>query len=572
MQGSEQRPDNAPVELLADQGQVEQLDERGLQLMSDLLSLMGAEGRQMCATGGRSHRLPFNRGGWAHAIGCRSATRRFPNRGLAYVRGRTDAARRGKACETECDMARRRTKIVATLGPASESPEVLDRLLGVGVDCVRINCSHGTAEEQRSRALAARAAAARAGRPIGVLFDLQGPKLRLSSATAVRAVQPGDVVTFTGSDRPASVGFVIVDLPGFAELVMDRSQLVIGDGVPRLAVERVEDGCVVARALSSGSLSARKGVNVTYARPNLPAITDKDVADLSLAAETGADFVALSFVRGAPDVGDLRDRLRALGSPARTIAKIEKVEAYEQLDEILAVADGVMVARGDYGVEVGVARVPLMQKDTIYRATQVGKMVITATQMLESMIHASEPTRAEAADVANAVIDGTSAVMLSAETAVGQYPVEAVRAMAEIAQAAEESPVIHGRARTVDTNTAAAAVLYSAVQLAESLDASALVIPTVTGGGPRTCSKYRPDRPIIALVDDPLVCNQLMLEWGVHPIAMLGAESVDALVEASLLAARDLAGLPSGARVVLTTGRRTGTPTATSLIMVREIP
>jgi len=469
-------------------------------------------------------------------------------------------------------MPRRRTKIVATLGPASESPELLDRLLAVGVDCVRINCSHGTADEQRSRARAAREAAVRAGRPIALLFDLQGPKLRLSVDTVPRAVAPGDAVIFTGSDRPASAGLVIVDLPGFSELVLDRSELVIGDGVPRFAIDRVEDGCVIARALSSGSLSGRKGLNVTYARPNLPAITDKDLADLSLAAETGADFVALSFVRAVADVEDLRDRLRALGSPARTIAKIEKVEAYENLDAILAVADGVMVARGDYGVEVGVARVPLMQKDTILRATQVGKMVITATQMLESMIEAPEPTRAEAADVANAVIDGTSALMLSAETAVGAYPVEAVRAMAEIAQAAEESPVIHGRARDVDTNTAAAAVLYSAVQLAEALQASALVIPTETGGGPRTCAKYRPDRPIIALAHDPLVRNQLMLEWGVQPIAMADVESVDALVEESLFAARDLGGLPSGGRVVLTTGRRTGTPTATSLIMVREIP
>jgi pyruvate kinase len=469
-------------------------------------------------------------------------------------------------------MARRRTKIVATLGPASESPEVLDRLLAVGVDCVRINCSHGTADEQRHRAQAARDAAARAGRPIAVLFDLQGPKLRLSADTITRAVQPGDVVVFTGSDRPVSPGLVVVDLPDFAALVMDRRELVIGDGVPRFAVDRVEDGHVTARALSTGSLSGRKGVNVTYARPKLPAITDKDLADLVLATETGADFVALSFVRGVADVEALRDRLRALGSSARTIAKIEKVEAYEHLDEIFAVADGVMVARGDYGVEVGVARVPLMQKDTIQRATQVGKLVITATQMLESMIHSPEPTRAEAADVANAVIDGTSAVMLSAETAVGAYPVEAVRSMAEIAQAAEESPVIHGRARGVDTNTAAAAVLYSAVQLADALQATALVIPTVTGGGPRTCAKYRPDRPIIALASDARVRRQLMLEWGVQPIAMADIESVDGLVEESLFAARDLAGLPSGGRVVLTTGRRTGTPTATSLIMVREIP
>jgi len=469
-------------------------------------------------------------------------------------------------------MAERRTKIVATLGPASDPPEVLDQLLAVGVDCVRINCSHGSAEDLRRRAAAARDAARRAGRPVGVLFDLQGPKLRLSSETFTRTVKQGDLLSFRGANGASHGDGLIVDYSDFAQLVTERSELVIGDGVPRFTVERVEGARIAARALTTGPVSARKGVNVTYARPNLPAITDKDAADLELAAECGADFVALSFVRGGRDVVDLRDRLRLLGSPARTIAKIEKIEAYEHLDEILAVADGVMVARGDYGVEAGVARVPLMQKDTITRATHIGKCVITATQMLESMIHSPEPTRAEVADVANAVIDGTSAVMLSAETAVGEHPVEALRAMAEIARAAEESPVIHGRALGVDRHTSAAAVLYAAVQLAEAVDAAALIIPTATGGGPRTCAKYRSDRPIIALADDPVVCSQLMLEWGVHPITLGPADSVDALVESSLLAGRDLAGLPSGARVVLTAGRSTRTPGATSLIMVREIP
>jgi pyruvate kinase len=468
--------------------------------------------------------------------------------------------------------AARRTKIVATLGPASDSPLVLDRLLAVGVECVRLNCSHGDVEQLRARAVGARAAAGRAGRAMAVLFDLQGPKLRLSAATGARAVRTGDVVLFTGDDTPVQADVLVVDYRGFVELVTERSEIVIGDGVPRFAVERVRDRWVEARAVSSGELVARKGVNVTYARPALPAITAKDEIDLALAADFGADFVALSFVRGPADLEDLGDRLRRHGSRARTIAKIENLQAYERLDEILAVADGVMVARGDYGVEVGVARVPLMQKDTICRATQAGKVVITATQMLESMIHAPEPTRAEAADVANAVIDGTSAVMLSAETAVGEYPVEAARAMAEIAQAAEASPVIHGRARAVDTDTTAAAVLHAAVQLADVLGASALVNPTSSGGGPRTCSKYRPARPIVALVDDPVVCNQLLLEWGVQPIPTAAISGVDELADASLLAARDLAGIPSGARVVLTTGRRAGTPGATSLIMIREIP
>ena len=271
------------------------------------------------------------------------------------------------------------------------------------------------------------------------------------------------------------------------------------------------------RVVSPGPLGPRKGVNVTYARPELPAITEKDVADLELAAELGADFLALSFVRSAADMQDLRDRLTALGCSARTIAKIEKIEAYEDLDAILRVADGMMVARGDYGVEAGVARVPLMQKDTIARATQAGKVVITATQMLESMIHAPEPTRAEVADVANAVIDGTSAVMLSAETGVGSYPVEAVRAMAEIAEEAERAPEIHGRARNPAFESAGGAVMHAAIELALELDAVALVVPTATGGAPRACAKYRVRRPIVAVAHDRRVADQLTLEWGVVP-------------------------------------------------------
>src|SRR3954469_2569729 len=346
-------------------------------------------------------------------------------------------------------MLERRTKIVATLGPATDADGMLDRLLAAGLDCARLNCSHGTHDDLRRRAAAVREAADRAGRPLGLLFDLQGPKLRLSAQTQERALEIDDTVIFCGSESTADAGRERVDLDGFASLVTERSQIVVGDGVPRLAVELVDSGDVVTRVISPGPLGPRKGVNVTFARPELPAITEKDIADLALAAELGADFVALSFVRSAADLQELRDRMLGLGCGARGIAKIEKVEAYEHLDEIIRVTDGVMVARGDYGVEAGVARVPLMQKDTIARATQAGKLVITATQMLESMIHSPEPTRAEAADVANAVIDGSSAFMLSAETGVGSYPIEAVRAMAEIAEAAEQAQEIHGRARNV---------------------------------------------------------------------------------------------------------------------------
>jgi len=462
-------------------------------------------------------------------------------------------------------MLERRTKIVATLGPATDADGVLDRLIAAGMDCARLNCSHGTHDDLRRRAAEVRAASDRAGRAIGLLFDLQGPKLRLSADTEPRAVAVGEQVIF----GPAGVK---VDFDKFTALVTERSEIVIGDGVPRFAVVREEGPDVFTTCVSPGPLAPRKGINVTYSRPELPAITAKDVADLGLAAELGADFIALSFVRSATDIEQLRRLALERGSAAKLVAKVEKIEAYEALDAIIEVTDGLMVARGDYGVEAGVARVPLMQKDTIRRATQSGKFVITATQMLESMIHSSEPTRAEATDVANAVIDGTSAAMLSAETSVGTYPVEAVRAMAEIAQVAEESPVIHGRARPVITGSTGEEIMRAAVELAEALDAAALIVPSSTGGAARACAKYRKRRPIIALAHQHGVANQLTLEWGVHPTDMPTADSVDEMIELALVTARDFAGLEAGARVVLTAGRRTGTPGATNLVMVREIP
>jgi pyruvate kinase len=464
----------------------------------------------------------------------------------------------------------RRTKILATLGPSTDDPAVLDHLVAAGMDCARVNCSHGGPEDLLRRAAEVRAAAERSGRHLGLLFDLQGPKLRLSSATRPRSLEANEEVTFTGGTTDGA-DHVAVDFEGFARLCTEQSEIVIGDGVPRLTVAGVTEGQVRARVRSPGPLAPRKGVNVTYARPELPAITEKDLADLDVAVRAGADYVALSFVRSAADIEQLRALVGERGSTARTVAKIEKIEAYENLDAILDVADGVMVARGDYGVEAGVARVPLMQKDTIARATQRGKLVITATQMLESMIQSPEPTRAEVADVANAVIDGTSAVMLSAETSVGRYPVEAVGAMSEIATAAEEAPEIHGRAHGIVHDTPAAAIMHAAVQLADQVDAAAIVVPSSTGGTARACAKYRPRRPLVVLAHQAGVAEQLSLEWGIYATRMAHQDSVDDLIDAALHGARDFAGLEPGSRVVITAGRA-GMAGGTNLIMIREVP
>jgi pyruvate kinase len=467
----------------------------------------------------------------------------------------------------------RKSKIVATLGPATDPPGVLDAMVAAGLDCARVNCSHGSTEDRVQRASAVRAAAARAGRPVGLLFDLQGPKLRLSGNTYERWVQAGDAITFTSDPSSLAPDAVAVDFGGFAALVTERSEIIVGDGVPRFAVGDRSDGTVLAQAVMAGPLAPRKGINVTYAKPDLPAITSKDAADLETAVAVGADFIALSFVRSALDLEDLRGRLEAAGSRAMIVAKIETVEAYENLDEIIAAADGTMVARGDFGVTAGLARVPLMQKDIISRATQAGKFVITATQMLESMVHAAEPTRAEVADVANAVIDGTSAVMLSAETGVGEHPVEAIQAMAQIAEAAEESPVFHGRARIAPNGRECshAAVMHAAVALADELGATALVIPTSSGEAARACSKFRPRTPVLAIVYDALVARQLSVDWGVRPLHLEAEELGDEQqLCRALEVARKAGPLGAGDRVVLTGGTTRSSP-GTDVIAVREL-
>jgi pyruvate kinase len=468
----------------------------------------------------------------------------------------------------------RKTKIVATLGPATDATGVLDQLIAAGMDCARLNCSHGTTPDLERRAREVRGAADRAGRPIALLFDLQGPKLRLSAGTAERPVEVGQTVTFTDGTLEPGKDLTAVDFAGFARLVSRGSEIVVGDGVPRFAVESTEGERVVARAVSAGALAPRKGINVVRARPELPAITEKDSADLAAAVTAGADFVALSFVRSAADVEDLRARLRAHGSPARIVAKIETIEAYERLDEILFAADGVMVARGDFGVTAGLARVPLMQKDVIARATVAGKLVITATHMLESMIHAPEPTRAEVADVANAVIDGTSAVMLSAETSVGEHPVAAVRVMSEVADAAEATAVSNARARLYQPppGTSTEAVMHAAVILADQIGARALVVPTMMGGAARACAKFRGSTPVVALAHCAKVAAQLAAEWGVHPVLAEVGTSAHELTDTAVGIARDALGLSSGDRVVLTAGPRAFKPAAMNLIVVRELP
>ena len=342
----------------------------------------------------------------------------------------------------------RRTKIIATIGPASASPERLAELTRAGMDGARLNLSHGTHDEHRERARLVRATEAELGRPIALIADLQGPKLRIGELDGPVTLTRGEEIVVAGGER-FDDGELPVSPAVIGEVLQPGHEVLIDDGLVRLRVDEIELGRARCAVLSGGVVSSHKGVNLPGVPIPIPSLTRKDMDDLELALEIGVDFVALSFVRSAADVRDLRALIEQAGSHAHVIAKIEKAEAVDALEDILAESDAVMVARGDLGVEIGPALVPLLQKRIITAALERGKPVITATQMLESMVHQAEPTRAEASDIANAILDGSSALMLSGETAVGDFPVESVTYMDRIARAVELRASIRvRRART----------------------------------------------------------------------------------------------------------------------------
>ena len=461
----------------------------------------------------------------------------------------------------------RRTKIVATIGPASSDPEVLARLLPV-IDGARLNFSHGTHEDHARRAEEIRAGKAELGHPVALIADLQGPKLRIGELSEPLELERGEEVTISGEDgardgdlpiAPAVLGSVLQ--PGF--------DVLIDDGAVRLRVGRVERGRASCEVLVGGTVTSHKGVNLPGVPLPIPSLTRKDIDDLQFALDLGCDFVALSFVRTASDVQALKTLIEASGSTAHVIAKIEKAEAVAVLDEILATADAVMVARGDLGVEIGAAEVPLLQKRIILRALERGKPVITATQMLESMIHAPEPTRAEASDVANAVLDGTSAIMLSGETAIGEFPVESVAYMDRIARAVEPSlGYRHEIPGAEDEPTVGQAMSNAACDIAEALGAAALLVPTFTGKTASAVARLRPRRPIIGLTHHEYALRHMALEWGVTPVSIPEAPDVEELWTTSLDAAVGTGIVEKGDRVVLTAGTAVNIPGSTNVIKV----
>ena len=463
----------------------------------------------------------------------------------------------------------RRTKIVATIGPASSNPETVEALIAAGMNAARLNLSHGSHDEHTERARFVREAQQTDGwRTVALIADLQGPKLRLGDLDGPVTLTKGEDVTVAGADFAVD-GDVPVSPSVIGDVLQPGHDVLIDDGKVRLRVQEVERGRARCEVLVGGTVSSHKGVNLPGVPIPIPSITRKDVADLEFALELGVDFVALSFVRSAADVRDLKKLIEDAGSQAHVIAKIEKSEAIEALDDILVETDAVMVARGDLGVEIGPASVPLIQKRIILSSLQRGVPVITATQMLESMLHQPEPTRAEASDVANAILDGTSAVMLSGETAVGEYPVEAVTTLDKIARAVE--PSLGYRHQLPDARedpTIGRAMSNAACDLAEALGAKALLVPTFTGRTASAVARLRPQRPIIGLTHHRHSLRHMAIEWGVTPIEVPEAANVEDLWASSLDAARESGLVEPGDRVVITAGTAVNMPGSTNVIKV----
>jgi len=469
----------------------------------------------------------------------------------------------------------RRTKIVCTIGPACEDVETLARMLRAGMNVARLNFSHGTHEEHARRVQAVREAAGRVGKNVALLLDTKGPEIRLGYLEKEPVIlQAGRQVVLTTEPIKGDAGRLPITYAGLPRDVRPGNTILIADGMIELKVLSATRQEVVCRVVHGGELTSQKGVNLPGVPVNLPAITEKDVDDILFGIEQGFDLIAASFVRKASDVLAIRQILEEYDADLDIIAKIESQEGVNNLDEIIKVADGVMVARGDMGVGVPVEEVPLIQKMIIEKCNRVGKPVITATQMLESMIHNPRPTRAEASDVANAIFDGTDAIMLSGETAAGQYPVEAVETMARIAGRAEEAlpydEMLQRRGRA-SARTVTDAISHATCTTARDLEAAAIITSTESGHTAKMVSKYRPKAPIIAVTTRPRVLRKLALVWGVQPLLVGRSEDTDSMIDAAIEVSLAAEMIKPGDLVVITAGVPVGVHGTTNLLKVHTV-
>jgi pyruvate kinase len=450
----------------------------------------------------------------------------------------------------------RRTKIVGTLGPASASQEILESLIRAGLDIARFNFSHGTHEDHQRNYDRVRAAEVRIGRPVGVLQDLQGPKIRLGKIEGEVLLGAGeDVVLSCDNDFLGNRDRLPTTYERLSRDVQVGEKILLADGALELEVTETRTNDVVCKVLVGGRLTSNKGMNLPGSHLTTPSLLSKDIADLEKGLAMGVDYVALSFVRTPHDVLQLREHMQRFGSVVPIIAKIEKPQAVERLEAIIEVSDGVMVARGDLGVELPAERVPSVQRRAIRLARERGKVSIVATQMLVSMTKQPRPTHAEVSDVANAVFDGTDAVMLSEETASGEYPIRAVETMAAVLIAADHGPIKMESPDFIQAvrNSYPGAISRAAVVLARDMNAQAIIAFTDWGLGPRLIGNWRPRCEILGFASTPEAVRRMALYWGVRPIRIDAPSSVEALVQELERLEEKSPFLPRGSTVVITT-------------------
>jgi len=467
----------------------------------------------------------------------------------------------------------RRTKIVCTIGPASESEEMIAKLIVAGMNVARLNFSHGTSDYQRELIRRIKRVRKALNKPVAILQDLQGPKIRIGPiAGGIVSLQPGQVFILTADDVPGDATRASVSLKTLPHEVKQGHPILLADGNIELRVDKVIPPDIYCRVIVGGQLSSHKGINLPASEVHVDSLTKKDRADILIGLEEGVDTVALSFVRRASDVLACRKIIEDHGGRGiPIIAKIEKHEAVDNIDSIVSVSQAIMVARGDLGVEIDIERVPLVQKAIIHKCNTLGKPVITATQMLQRMVDNPRPTRAEATDVANAILDGTDAVMLSDETAAGKYPAEAVMMMDRIARSAEGAlDELKFENIPIDSSTSNA-ISRSSYFIAKQTGASAIITPTWTGSTACLVARFRPKQPIIATTPNEAALDFLSLCWGVVPISIPSSDTSDDVIRFSMDAARRAGYIESGQHVIITGGAPLHVAGKTNFIKVERV-
>lgn len=471
----------------------------------------------------------------------------------------------------------RKTKIVCTVGPATDDENVLRDMMKNGMDVARFNFSHSDHEVHRQRFETIARLREEMGLNIATLMDTKGPEIRLRDFKDHKPVtiNDGDIFTLTTRDVIGDEKICSITFPKLPKDVSIGTRILINDGVIELKAVKVDGTDIECEVIHGGVVSDHKGINVPGVKLSMPYISDTDMADLQFGAKIGFDFIAASFVKTAADVNYLRKFTQSLGwANPRIIAKIENADGVENIDEILEAADGIMVARGDMGVEIPFEKIPAIQKELIRKAYNAGKQVITATQMLESMISNARPTRAEITDVANAIYDGTSAIMLSGETAAGKYPVEVVKTMSLIAETTENDIDYKGRFNKRDNTdhpNITDAIAHATVTTAHDLKAAAVLTVTKSGQTARVLSKYRPDCPIIGLTTEEITCRQMNMSWGVYPGLIEEMDNTDALISRAIEVAVEKGYLKEGDLVVITAGVPLGMSGTTNLVKVERL-